>query len=81
MEYTYKYKDSRDRLDKIKQAESKGQVMLHDNFDSDWKRGEEIHGTLIFTDTPPVMSVVVTRDPLAELDDLKAKLKAAGIAV
>ncbi|GAI83133.1 unnamed protein product [marine sediment metagenome] len=33
-------------------ANSNGYRMLHDDFDEDWKRGEEPRGTLAFTDEP-----------------------------
>lgn len=36
----------------VAQYETQGWRMLHDDFDSDWKRGDEPHGTLTFTDEP-----------------------------
>lgn len=51
-EYEYHYADLTERQQRIAEAEGLGYELLHDNFDSDWKRGDEPHGTLVFTDTP-----------------------------
>jgi len=59
MEFEYKYKDLKERKEKIKTAEDKGQMMLHDNFDSDWKKGDEPHGTMIFTDVIPPSPIAI----------------------
>jgi hypothetical protein len=32
---------------------NRGLRCLHDNFDSDWEKGDEPHGTLVFTDVMP----------------------------
>lgn len=81
MEYQYKYKDLKERQEKVAEAESKGYRMLHDNFDDpNWKHGDAIIGTMTFTDKPePVMPVEPVRDPLVELDEIKATLKEKGI--
>lgn len=83
METTYKYKDLKERKEKIAEAEGKGLRMLHDNFDQDWKPGQEPHGTLVFTDapSPEITSIIelALRDLGKEFDDLKAILKTKGI--
>ncbi len=82
MEIEIKYSGMEERQAKVSKNEAKGMVMLHDNFDADWKVDEEPHGTMIFTDEPlPTPVILPVRDPLAELDDLKAKLTAAGIKI
>lgn len=42
-----------DRAKKVAENEAKGLRMLHDNFDHGWERGQEPHGTMIFTDIMP----------------------------
>ncbi len=80
MEIEIKYGSLKERKLKIAENEAKGLRMLHDNFDPDWKRGDEPHGVMIFTDEPaPVAPVETPRDPLAEIDELKAELKEKGI--
>jgi len=55
MEYYYPYKNLVERKVKVTEAEAQGLRMLHDDFDSDWKPGDEPHGTMTFTDViPPV---------------------------
>jgi len=57
MEFEVKYKDKQERSLKIVEFEGQGYRMLHDTFDPDWEKGDEPHGTMIFTDvhepTPP----------------------------
>lgn len=75
--FKYIYKNLEDRQVKVKKAEALGQVMLHDNFSSKWKPGNEPFGTLIFTDTPPSPRIPeLSRDLVAEVDDLKARVEA-----
>ena len=52
MEYTEHYDDMEQRNNLCDIAEGNGFRMLHDDFDEDWKRGDEPHGTLTFTDEP-----------------------------
>jgi len=40
------------RAEVIKHWEAQGYRMLHDDFDADWKPGDEPHGTMTFTDEP-----------------------------
>ncbi len=75
-QFEYKYTDLKDRATKVTEAESKGQVMLRDNFDAAWRPGDEPHGTLIFTDTPPTAPVTpASRDLATEIDQLKAEIQ------
>ena len=76
MEVTEKYKDLAERKVKIDLRESQGLRMLTDNFDPDWKSGEEPYGTMTFTDEPmPVASIEPVRDLAAEIDALKARIE------
>ena len=81
MNYEIKYSNLKDRQARVAIEEAKGLVMLQDNFDPDWKRGDEPHGTMIFTDDPGPAPAVIPppRDLGKELDDLKAILKAKGV--
>lgn len=74
MEITEKYKDLIERQAKITLREGEGLRMLHDDFDPDWKPGDEPHGTMIFTDELPPPAEPA-RDLAAEIDDLKARVK------
>ena len=50
------YDNLAERQDLVAQGEGLGYRMLHDDFDADWKPGDEPHGTMTFTDEePPVM--------------------------
>lgn len=53
MTYTEHYDNLVERQQHIVVAEADGFVMLHDDFDIDWKVGDEPHGTLTFTDPIP----------------------------
>ena len=76
MKVTEKYKDLAERQVKIVLCEGQGLRMLHDDFDPDWKSGEEPHGTMTFTDEPsPVAPIELVRDIYAEIDSLKARIK------
>ena len=69
-----KYANLSERAEKVALHESHGLRMLHDDFDSTWKPGDEPHGIMTFTDTIPLNSVPV-RDLAAEIDALKARIK------
>lgn len=73
MEYQEKYANMVERNSLCQTATGNGFRMLHDNFDPDWKRGDEPHGTLIFTDIPPLQSPP-SRDLYAEIDEIKDRL-------
>ena len=77
MEYTEHYDNMEQRNSLCSIAEGNKFRMLHDNFDADWKRGDEPHGTLIFTDepTPQALEPEPVRDAFAEIDELKAKIE------
>ena len=53
MEIQVKYSNLEDRQLKTKEQEATGLRMLHDDFDPDWKSGDEPHGTMTFTDVMP----------------------------
>lgn len=53
MEYTEHYNNMTERNNLCDIAHSNGFRMLHDNFDPDWKRGEEPRGELVFSDVSP----------------------------
>ena len=70
-----KYMDLKDRAKKVQVQEAKKLRMLHDDFDEDWKSGDEPHGTMTFTDEPElVIEPEPVRDAFAEIDALKAKI-------
>ncbi len=48
METSRKYNSLKERNIIVDEEQLKGLVMLHDNFDSDWQRSDEPHGTLVF---------------------------------
>ena len=52
MQVTEKYNGLAERKVKIDLRESQKLRMLHDDFDPDWKSGDEPHGTMTFTDEP-----------------------------
>lgn len=72
MEYIAHYDNMYQRDNLCWVANFNGFRMLHDNFDADWKRGDEPHGTLTFTDEeapqapPPEPS---------RIDKLEARIK------
>ena len=75
MEYTEHYENMEERNTLCGVATSNGFRMLHDNFDPDWKRGDEPHGTMTFTDIMPITpEPEPVRDLAAEIDGLKAKI-------
>ncbi len=76
MEYIYHYTNLADREEKVAEAEALGYRMLHDDFDPEWKAGQEPFGTLIFTDEPEPSGPPPHRDLAKEIDELKAKVKA-----
>lgn len=74
MEVIETYSNLVERQAKIALRESQGLRMLHDDFDADWKRGDEPHGTMTFTDEPAPVAEP-GRDIIAEIDDLKARVE------
>lgn len=58
MEYKEHCDNMKQRNLICKDYESRGFRMLHDDFDKDWKRGDEPHGILTFTDEPAPQSPV-----------------------
>lgn len=58
MEYSEHYDNLKNRHDTCMFYESKGFRMISDIFDPDWEKGDEPHGTMIFTDEheppPPI---------------------------
>lgn len=74
MEYQEHYDNWEQRNSLCDAATSKGFRMLHDDFDKDWKRGDEPHGILTFTDEPPEQAPP-SRDLAAEIDDIKARVE------
>ena len=76
MEIQISYSGLEHRQIKIKEQEAKGLRMLHDDFHTDWKPGDEPHGTMTFTDMmSPVIPIEPVRDLAAEIDSLKARVK------
>ena len=74
---TEKYNDLAERKVKIDLREGQGLRMLFDNFDPNWKSGDEPHGTMTFTDKPtPNMPIEPVRDLAAEIDALEARIAA-----
>jgi len=73
MEVKDKYSGLVERQAKISLREGQGLRMLHDDFESDWKRGDEPHGTLTFSDEPTA-AFPKPRDLAAEIDNLKTRV-------
>ena len=77
MEWKIGYTNLIDRQIKVEEQEAKGLKMLHDDFDADWKSGDEPHGIMTFTDVmPPVTPVEPSEIDLikADIDNLKARI-------
>jgi len=75
VEYLIDYVGLVDRQAKIVAQEALGRRMLHDDFDPSWKRGDEPHGTMIFTDQPLAINISPEpRDLESEIDHLKAQV-------
>jgi len=53
MEIKERYNNWQERQEIVKRMEVRGLRLLHDDYDPDWKRGDEPRGTLIFTDEMP----------------------------
>ncbi|MBA7589743.1 hypothetical protein ES708_31832 [subsurface metagenome] len=71
MEYTEHYDNMAERNNLCSNANSNGFRMLYDNFDPDWQRGDEPHGTLTFTDEPAPIA-----EPVKDLATKVSKLEA-----
>ncbi|GAH33314.1 unnamed protein product [marine sediment metagenome] len=69
MEYTEHYDNLAERETICKDYANQGLRCLHDNFDEDWKRGDEPHGTLIFTDV-----ILPTAEPVSQPTPDEARL-------
>lgn len=52
MEITEHYNNLSERQIIIEKWENQQYRMLHDDFDPDWKWGDELRGTMTFTDEP-----------------------------
>ena len=75
MEKNIKYNGKLDRMVKVAEAEGKGFRMLTDTFDPDWQRGDEPHGTMVFTDIhEPAKIIPPPRDLAAEIDALRERV-------
>ena len=76
MELQVYYNNLTQRQTSIKEQEAKGLRMLHDDFDTDWQRGDEPHGIMTFTDE---LQAVIPTEPVRnlalEIDALKARIK------
>ena len=71
------YDNLAERQDIVAHWEGLGYRMLHDDFDADWKPGDEPHGTLTFTDVMPLVTPVEpSRDLAAEVDQIKVDIAA-----
>ena len=76
MEIQVHYDNLADRKVKVAEREAQGLRMLYDNFDKDWKSGDEPHGTMTFTDVmPPTIIPEPVRDLASEIDFLKSRVK------
>ncbi len=62
MEVSEKYANLLERQEKVSLRESQHLRMIHDDFDADWKPGDEPHGTMLFTDTPEPIPPVDPRE-------------------
>ena len=77
MELQVHYNNLTQRQTSVKEQEARGLRMLHDDFDADWKSGDEPHGIMTFTDAmPPVTPVEPSEIDLikADIDNLKARI-------
>ena len=76
MELQVHYNNLTQRQTNVKEQEAKGLRMLHDDFDADWKRGDEPHGIITFTDE---LQAVIPTEPVRnlalEIDDLRARIE------
>ena len=76
MEWKIGYANLTQRQVKVKEQEAKGLRMLHDDFDANWKSGDEPHGIMTFTDElPAVIPTEPVRNLALEIDDLRARIE------
>ena len=68
-----KYNGLSDRKTKINKQEAKGLRMFHDDFDSDWKFGENPRGTMTFTDTPEI-TIPIVPNLADKIDSLEVRI-------
>jgi len=73
MEVSENYTNLIERAEKIALREGQGLRMLSDTFDSDWKPGDEPHGTMVFTDKMP-LAPPPARNLLTEIDALTIRV-------
>ena len=59
------YGNLTERRQKVALREGQGLVMLHDDFDPDWKLGDEPHGTLTFDLPKPKTAEELYQEQLA----------------
>ena len=64
---TVKYANLIERATRVKEQEALGLTMLHDDFDPDWKRGQEPHGTLVFDAPTPESAASIAERTEAEV--------------
>lgn len=75
MEVTVKYASAAERKQKVAEQETRGYHMKVDDYDVDWKPGEDIRGAMVFTDEVEAAALTpVTRDLAREIDELKARV-------
>ena len=75
MEVFETYKNKTERQERIAKRESQGYTMLHDDFDPDWKSGDEPHGIMTFTDEPAPVTPEPVNPLRVEIDALKARIE------
>ena len=69
------YVNLEERASIVNECERAGLRMLHDDFDSDWKPGDEPHGTLTFTDEQPPSEPLPPKSELElKVDDLVVRV-------
>lgn len=64
--YTAHYDNLLKRRQLISEAEANGYAMLHDDFDSDWEKDTEPHGTLTFDEPTPKAAEELYWEAIAE---------------
>lgn len=75
MDHSEHYDNLEQRNLICKDYESRGFRMLHDNYDDDWKKDDEPHGTLIFTNEDLGAKPKPKRDYKKEIDALTTRIE------